>query len=252
MPERSGDATLGAGSRFVVLCPARSGSTLLMTLLWSHPACAIFGEIFGPPTPAHVEALGEPVMALRQSDPPTFFAALYAPQEGKSAIGFKFKFKQLFRTAIKPARDVLAEDPDLRVVLLTRRDLLRRFLSIAQVRQNYKQYNFSYGEEPPPPLPLRLDVEACLDDCEQVIRREQRLRTIFARQPRLELTYEDLLADPDAATGRVQDFIGLPRHSLRSGLKRLTVGALEDLVINLPEIVEGARSRNLAHRMAIT
>lgn len=251
MPARIDDGGPRAGCRFVVLCPARSGSTLLMTLLWSHPACTIFGEIYGPDVPAHTEALGASVMALRESDPPTFFAALYAAREGKIATGFKFKFGQLFRPSAKPARDFLAEDPDLRVVLLTRRDLLRRFLSVAQVRHSYRQYNFSHGERPPPPVPLRLDVEACLDDCEQVMRREERLRTIFSRQPRLELTYEELLADADAATDRVQDFVGLPRRTLRSGLQRLTVGELGELVTNLPDIVAAARARELGHRVAV-
>jgi LPS sulfotransferase NodH len=104
--------------------------------------------------------------------------------------------------------------PNLRYVLLTRRDRVRQAVSWVRARQTQVWWE---TERPPAPCPmpqpdrLRFDFTA-IDATVSRLDREEAIWRDFIRHSQvehLELAYEDLCRDTFAAAGRVLEFLGL-------------------------------------------
>ena len=131
-----------AYSRFIVLGQGRTGSTLLVQALNSHPAIVGFGEIFN--FSEFLNADAEPVQfniagwstdqaadrALRSSDYQRFLRErVFCNHEPLvRAVGFKFHYEHVWGNDPSLA-GYLAADKDLRVIHLTRRNRLRTLVS---------------------------------------------------------------------------------------------------------------------------
>ncbi len=213
--------------RFVVLAHARSGSGWLCGLLDAHPACCCFDELFnqrfvnGGMRLAMFRGISP---AMRDADPLGFLERAFdqAATAGVTHIGFKHL--PLFNAAV--LRQVV-EDPRYRVILLTRRDRLAQYASMAIAQQADVWGRF--GDQPAPSEQPRVifDTRAFLDFCRTVegwfAAERRQLRA--AGRPLLELTYEEL----DAGTGlpRVLAFLGLPGcDGLDSGHQRQNTPAI--------------------------
>lgn len=155
-----------AYSRFIVLGQGRTGSTLLIQALNSHPAIVGFGEIFNFSEFLNPDA--EPVQfnidgwstdqaadrALRSSDFKRFLSERvfcdHDPQV--RAVGFKFHYEHTWGNDPSLA-DYLAADTDLRVIHLTRRNRLRTLVSrnLALKTGRWLEYETPKTEAAPEP-----------------------------------------------------------------------------------------------------
>ncbi len=142
MPDPSTHAHSRAYTRFIILGQGRTGSTLLVQALNSHPAIVGFGEIFN--FSEFLNADAEPVQfnidgwspdqatdrALRTSDYARFLRervfCKHAPEI--RAVGFKFHYEHVWGNDPSLA-GYLAADTGLRVIHLTRRNRLRTLVS---------------------------------------------------------------------------------------------------------------------------
>jgi hypothetical protein len=127
--------TSTATTRFVLLGKGRTGSTMLIEALNSHPDITCFGAIFN----RQVDFIDYSVdgydndsdddRALRDSDAPAFLRqrVFNAPSEMSAAVGFKYRYGQA--NAFPGLLDELLSDRDLRVLHLQRRNLLRSMVS---------------------------------------------------------------------------------------------------------------------------
>ena len=88
--------------KFVIISTKRTGSTLLIELLDSHPAVLCAGEIFFPPSGSEYafrryveQSAGRKFMhqILRRRLVKEFLDEFYA-QDGYDAIGFKYMYSQ--------------------------------------------------------------------------------------------------------------------------------------------------------------
>ena len=92
--------------RFMIACAARTGSTMLVRTLRSHPALLMHGEVWGE----HMVGLDGPLARECEADPAAFEALQHARFEhpaacmrrfldahGAQAVGFKLKFDELVR-----------------------------------------------------------------------------------------------------------------------------------------------------------
>lgn len=190
--------------RFVIICPSRSGSTMLRVSLTDHRAISCHGEILslGRPRGFNARDVGlEPEEALRlhAEDPAEMVRrALGAtPAHGKRVFGFKMIYRQVPpRQAIV---DALAADPEVALIHLWRRDLCGRFIS-------HKKYATAAR-------PGATACELVLDPAELVAdvarQRAARAETLamFAGHPTLEVVYEDMVAAGNA--NAILSFFGL-------------------------------------------
>ncbi len=243
---------------FVLVSYLRSGTHMLRTALESHPAVFCQTEVFNPDNPILPYALDTPVdVILREhvfrSHPPRithagFVLHAYHPQALASRPG------QRANPLWACVWEHLAALPGLRVLHLKRHNLLRRHVSHLLARRSRFWHSWraesvarvTHLDAPPHPdsvewrpgerPALEVDALAFERDVAEVLAWRQRADEALAACPRLDVGYEDLCADWESATARVQEFLGLPRAALRPAVNKLDERPLREAVSNYDEL----------------
>jgi len=118
--------------RFVLLSAARSGTSLIIETLRTHPQALVHGEIFHEKVEWHVrsEFLACNDVAKRDVDPIGFARDILAQDFGHDAVGFK-----MWREQNETVCDYLLRDPTVVKIILKRENRLAHFSScvLAQV-----------------------------------------------------------------------------------------------------------------------
>lgn len=237
--------------RFMIACAARTGSTMLVRTLRSHPALVVHGEVWGE----RMVGLDGPLARECEADPAVFDALQRArfehPEDcmrrfldahGAQATGFKLKFDELVRPEWNGIRRLVEADTALRIVFLHRRDLLRRYLSHQVVLHQTGITNVPVGGTLPEVAPFAVDIDDCLRDIAETRRREREFEAAFAAHPSMHVVYEDLAADPQAQCDRVFGFLGLAPTPVRVATERIVRTPAESLALNYPELQAALRA----------
>ena len=231
-----------AAGRFVIVCPAGSGSTLLVRTLRTHPRLRVHGEVYGQPMvglDAPLAALDAPALAaleaLRFSDPAAALARFFAPH-GAEAAGFKLKYEELVQPAWAPVLARLQADRALHVVFLDRRDLLARYVSHQIVLRQTGITLVPAGQPVPAIAPFAVDVDDLRRDIAETRRRTAHFAQVFAAQPSLRIAYEDLAADPQATCDRIARFLGVAPAPVRVATEKIVRQPPQALLLNYPEV----------------
>jgi LPS sulfotransferase NodH len=192
--------------RFVIYCPPRTGSDLLVSLLDAHPNVRCEGEILASPV----------------SRPLTWFdgRSALASLRGHDVWGCKIitQHLQWFPETYGPAGDLLRAltDRDYTIVHVRRRDWLLQALSLVHAAQT--KYHFTAGDHVRFNR-MTVDPEQVLY-CLYAIEEQERLaEATLSELPRLELCYEDDLLTPDrqaATMDRLADALSIPRAPVQS------------------------------------
>lgn len=198
---------------FLIIAPARSGSTLLREMLNRHPEVCCHGEVFGvhrvlglSKHALHTLDL-DAALKLRRRDPVKFLEdQVFASR--RPVAGFKLLYSQMLQMEFAPALQRLIEMPDLRVVHLWRRDLIARHVSEARLR-------LKMAERQAAPGGARVTMEQVLRPA--LVERACRINLagracaaqVFARQAGLTLDYEDFIDDHAAQSARLCGFLGI-------------------------------------------
>ncbi|MFM7270470.1 MAG: hypothetical protein ACKO2C_02395 [Actinomycetes bacterium] len=212
--------------RFVILFPGRTGSTFLVSALDAHPA---------------IEAKGEVLDGLRSqgSDAQRAWLDRYfrAPLVGRHrAVGFKTKLRDVFDQ--EHLAQTIAEY-DARVVVLDRRNDVKHAVSriTARVlRERTGRWNRYEGSQE---LGLiQVDPEDFSQRLRAVAEEKQVIRSFADSlgRPYLDLDYEDLLEDPDAAFGRVFDLLGVHRLQVQGSTLKNTSDDLGEVISNYEDL----------------
>lgn len=231
--------------RFMIACAARTGSTMLVRTLRSHPGLVVHGEVWGD----GMVGLDGPLARECGADPAAF-AALEASRfdesaetlrrfldpHGAQAVGFKLKFDELVRPQWRGIRQLVEADAALRIVFLHRHDLLRRYLSHQIVLRQTGVTNVPAGGDVPGIEPFEVDIQDCLRDIAQTRARTLEFEAAFAAHPSLHVVYENLAADPQAECERVFDFLGVAPVAVRVATERIVRAPPEALVLNYDEL----------------
>ena len=194
-------------TRFVVIGPARSGTTALRTALGRHPQVVCHGEILSP---NRVIGLSRAAAGLPQDPAEAFLMRSHdtvgfveqALRTSRPVNGFKVLYNQIVQGHAAEVLAHLQSDPRLAVIFLWRRNLARRFLSELKLRVQYA--NRAAGERD---FVLSPSAEEMFQDCRNQLRMREMVRALFDGHPAVELVYEDLIGKrsiPD-----VSDLLGL-------------------------------------------
>lgn len=218
-------------TKFVILGQQRSGSTLLVSLLDSHPDICCLGEL----------------LYYRRISPFAYLKSLESISERK-AFGFKLMPNHIGYQGRTDANRFMLElnDAGYRVVKLSRRNLFHSAISMlyAQKRKKY-HYNQTEILQGLPRLELN---PALVAKTVAWFEEMAELQDAITRDiPHLALTYEDHLLEPSVqqtTVEKVTDFLELPHVRLRSDLARITSKDYSDYVLNMEEIREALKEKS--------
>lgn len=240
--DAAGLAATEAPTKFLVVCAERTGSNVLLGLLGSHPDCFVAGELFNPRLIAADRVPGVPesdeaeLASLRRSDPVQFIDRVFgeAVRQGHGAIGFKFMYNHADLSTA--ARDYLASDESIRVIHLKRRNLLRRFLSDRRAQSTDVWAQPADTDAPLPP-PVHMEFVKSVWNFGHIETKETEYHDVFSDHAILEMSYEDLEADPAAAGARAASFLGLRTGvPLKVRFKKTGTDSLRDAIVNYDEL----------------
>lgn len=214
---------------FVILCLGRTGSTHLQSLLDSHPDIRCYGELFTDVDLAtgHGEARAQTFIGSGHESPDEYLSELTAGVDAR-AVGFKLPNNSL---RAFPRADSVFAHPDLKVVRLSRRNLLallvsRRMLAATGVPQST---HGSYGD-----ARVHIEPQRCLTAFRHMEADERRLDELAAGHEIFRLTYEELVAGRRLED--LQRFLGVEPQPLRSWFSQLRTRPLSETIENWDEL----------------
>ena len=211
--------------RFVIFAQGRSGSTLMTSLLDSHPEIR-----------CHDELLQRPRLA------PLRYIDQVARTASASHHGFHLKIYQLKwnqRGQDPHAFMDALESRGMRIIYLWRENVLDTNFSNYFARAT-GVWHYRSNDSNRPDLKIRIDpdeLHRSLDKSTQFLKEE---RDVLSGRSFCEVNYErDLLSSEhrDVAMQRIQEFLGVTQHVLKSPLKKSVKRPIADLIENYDEIV---------------
>lgn len=208
---------------YMITCPARTGSTMLVHLLRSHPDICSHDEVFssgplGGITGTYLikrraeSDFAERMAAIRDRDPIKFLYKIVLDVQGKKAVCFKLKHDELIGPEYKVLRDEIVNDRDFRIIHLRRENLLRRYLSHYIANRVTGVTWVVRGQTMPEVQPVVLNPRHCQKDFETVLGREKEFAELFAEHTGFSISYEEMIAPDAQKIQSLLDFIGVSRR----------------------------------------
>jgi LPS sulfotransferase NodH len=231
----------------MITCPARTGSTMLVHLLRSHPEICSHGEVFSPHQIAGIRGIYaqkgreepgflERLAVERDRDLTKFLYKIVLDSQGKKAVGFKLKHDELVLPEYKALLEEIVNDLDFHIVHLRRENLLRRYLS-HYIANHVTHVTMAIRGEVIPDVPrVELDPHECQKDFETVRSRELEFVELFAQHPSFSISYEEMVAGDAERIRALLDFMGVSPWKLTTATRRLGCDDLRRAIANFDEL----------------
>jgi LPS sulfotransferase NodH len=234
---------------YMITCAARTGSTMLVHLLRSHPDICSHDEVFSPGKVGGMAGTylipwkrrAEPdfvdhLSVERDRNPIKFLYKIVLDLQGKKAVCFKLKHDELILPEYKALRDEIVNDRDFRIIHLRRENLLRRYLSHYLVNHATHVTMAIHGQVIPEVQPVVLNPHDCQKDFETVLDREKEFAELFAQHPSFSISYEEMVAGDAKKIGALLDFMGVSRRELTTTTRKLGRDDLREVIANFEEL----------------
>ena len=226
-------------SRFLCVGNPRTGSTLLMRSLNNHSRIIGFGEIVKniDRYPGHYHEFGNGE-AMFQRDPVAFLETRvfrkYPP--AIEAVGFKIFYHHAPRDTVwgKSVWDYLLAQPDMKILHLKRRNLLKVFLSKKQASRTGEYIKYSHGADEA----LSIDPGEAQAFFEQMKTGEAEYDALLSGRPLIEVIYENLTRDYAAEMRRILEFLGVEPEDVNPGTDKRPSRSLASQIENYAELKE--------------
>lgn len=213
------DRVMAEVTRFVILTNGRTGSNLLVSYLQQDPNIRLYGEILGS------YYLGQPFIRdiIRQRGAVHYLKTMQARCLTERYVGVKLLYAQLGVSYSKHQNlpdlpsvlDQLVADKSTKIIHLRRINLLDIIISGAMAKETNSYVGRVYGD-----LKITLTADECRKRFNSLHAQEARHCALFAHHPYLEITYEDLVDDPDGSMAAVFSFLGAEPRPARTTLRK--------------------------------
>ena len=233
---------------FMISCPARSGSTMLVHLLRSHPDVWCNGEVFGKArltgllgfyakrsreNPKFLSDLTQ----QRDKAPAKFLYKYVLDTQDKRVVGFKFKTDEMTSTEYKTIKDLVVGEKDLKIIYLHRENLLNRYVSYI-IAQKTGITLLREDEEKPVIGTFRLDPKECVRDFKIVLQRRESVKDMFKEHRSIEVDYDMLVKGEQSYTDKLCEFLEVRKHPITTPTAKIIDRDISSIVENYDEIVE--------------
>ncbi|MBI2993849.1 MAG: sulfotransferase [Gammaproteobacteria bacterium] len=237
---------------FAIIAPARSGSTMLIHALNSHPAICCHSEVFGryrvsgfsPKARQAVlpesdnmekEAYWDFLLRLREQCHPAFLRdCIYSAKIAKRAVGFKILYTQFLDLHFADLAASLSEDMDIKIVYLRRRNMFRRHLS----EQIFMDRRLKEGSAEPAPGTTRVNID--LDRFVQDVRNHEaalrRIQAALEGHKNMTVFYEDLVHNKAQTVSALLAYLAVTPRDLVFRTEKVSSDDLESMITNLSEV----------------
>lgn len=229
--------------RYIITCPARTGSSMLVGYLQSHPDICSHAEALSPGPIEYygIHAKLKPPLLdlfyeLRASDPIAYLNTYIFYAGKRKAAGFKFKYEELSLPQFKHLAEHIRNDVSIKIIHLTRDNLLERYVSQYIAVHVNKFFNTQKKDHLPAPVTIRLHPKECKKEFDFTSQRQQKHRAFFSRHAVLEISYEDLVQRSQQTLFLIQDFLEVEQRELKTGQLKLQRNPMSKVLENYDEL----------------
>ncbi len=228
--------------KFVIVGTARTGSTLLLSLLNAHRSALAFGELFrgdgriGWDTAPFLTRQSPRLMRLLETRPLDFLESEVFcrwPRE-IGAVGFKLFYYHARDGALAAIWDYIRSEPEILIVHIKRLNILEQYLSLT-VAHATNIWSTS-GRPSAAADPIRLDPDDCREHFEKVRAYERDCEALFAGRQVETVTYEELVVDRSEVMRRICAQLGLPAEPVEARTVRQRTQPLSHAIANYEEL----------------
>jgi LPS sulfotransferase NodH len=227
--------------KFIIISTQRSGSSLLVTTLASHPAVVCHREIFleenfhpNSYSTFRVSSLRNRVAHLfyREKLVNQYLEKLLSEAGDVAAFGFKFMYSQ-----DKPLPQVIewAEREDVKVIHLIRANVLKKRLS----RLVSRFRNLAHSTERVEVCRISIETTQLKEKLDSMSEQIDQFRSRLSHLQYIEVTYEELVANQAHEIKRLLEFLELEVvMGLSSNLVKVNSNDLSEVIKNYDEVAQ--------------
>jgi len=233
--------------KFIILSYKRSGSTMLYTLLQSHPDIRCHGELFlkekeKKDTLFHLYRNNSLIAKFLFHSPlrsyiiGKYLKDIFQERDEEKAIGFKLMYGQ--------ARDFpyilyWIKRHRVKILHLHRRNILKTCLSVKLALQRGR----GHSKKILPTKKITIDENMILGELTSIARRLKFMdwfcSLYFPHLSYIDIYYEDFLSDMEANCKKLLNFLGIKSDIfLKTELKKLNPNSVIDIVENYEKLVK--------------
>jgi LPS sulfotransferase NodH len=178
---------------------------------------------------------------IRNKDPVRFLHEFVLYPGTFSAVGFKILYGTLWASNWKNVLDEVLADNNIKIIHLTRKNRLRRFLSAYTVA-NVTGVTLALSEDERPEIAkISVSVDECIADMRRVTTEELQIRHEFSGHRVFEITYEEVINPADSKLIELQQFLGVEPELLTTPTVKLLSDDLREIIENYVELYEAFR-----------
>jgi len=212
--------------RFIILSRKRTGSSLMHSFLNASPYILARGEVF---------------QVLKQRNHRDILNWVFSRHPFFiKAVGFKIHYDHPADNYHCGIWDDLKAMENLRVIHLTRKNILRSYLSEKIAKESgvwaTKNSAGTTGNRMGNKAMVDFSVEELTNVFEKTQAYEQTAVEMFTGHPILDMHYEALANNPETEINRVADFLNIPHFHPRTKLKKQNPRKLSDMIFQYHEL----------------
>jgi LPS sulfotransferase NodH len=223
-------------TKFIIVSACRTGSNLLRSLLNSHSQILVFGEIFqksdriGWYLPGYSQK--RKLLAIYRKAPAKFVRKKVFSEypRGISAVGFKYMYEQKKFKSWNSLNPFFKNNKALQIIHLKRKNILKSYVSLLTALQTEKWVSYTGAQAVPSPVTINYD--ECLWQFKKTRTYQEYFDTFFADHPKIEVIYEDLIADRQSEMKRIQSFLGTDYEHLFPSIYKQSHRPLSKAIAN--------------------
>lgn len=221
-------------NKLVVLGKQRTGSSLVVTLLRSHP---------------HIELKGEAFRLLENKSCRTIWDENFGRKlPWVKYMGFKIFYHHPDDSDDREVWDLIKQDHEIRIIHIKRNNLLRTYVSKLIAEKTGAWRSPSEKRDGHIEKQVTVDTEHCINSLKKTIQWEDQYgKKMFPNHPYMEITYEELISNLQGTMNNIMAFLNVKQKKVKSILKKQNPEPLKDLVTNYHELVTALEKTEFNH-----
>ncbi len=239
-------------SSFVIVCPARSGSTMLVHYLRSNPKICAHGEALALGDVRDIcssygvkicwpvdlkDGVIKELTHLKDQNPELFIYKILFDAAEHNLAGFKIKFDELELRQFEKVKNVIVNDVDIKIIFLLRENLLRRYISLylAKYVTGITMVT-DKSQLQKETTSIVLKPEKCLVDFMKQQELNKKYSQLFSEHRCIYTSYEQLVGNPKLELDSIQEFLGLEPTQLQTITLKTGEKDLNKILVNYDEL----------------
>lgn len=248
--------------KFIVVSHHRSASSVIINTLQRHPNVFRFAEVYLPlyvqfQKPGY-DDLSKKMYYLRKQYPVEFIERhiFTGYTDDVKAMGFKLFPEQLDFPHMAPVWDWIEEHTDIKIIFLTRQDLLAYYTSFVLALKTGtwgvvgSKQRAKAEKERKKNKTVRLDYDKCVAAFERRKELNEYALDRLKNHEILKVSYEDVTTDLGNSLKLCQDFLGLEPQELEIRSSRQQVRPLSEVITNYDELKDRFSSTEWSYLFA--